>query len=126
MVGGPPIVSDSTFPSARFDARITLRDGTKSFNAATGILSYQLNSPVAYFTLEGVGANRTVTRGNFLYFKTQNQMLIRTTTDDGLGGNVLSVIPVYGLVVIEFDDAKYLKLLEAQGTGLVEYLVSGQ
>jgi hypothetical protein len=105
---------------------LALRDGSKAFNAATGILSYQVNAPSVYQTLEGVGVGRTVTRGNFLYFKCNTQLSLRLTTDDGVGGSVVSVVPVYGLVVLEIDDAKYLKLLEVLGSGLVEYLVSGQ
>jgi hypothetical protein len=105
---------------------MALRDGSKSFNAATGILCYTLASPSpAYQTLEGVGPGRTVPKGNFLYFKTTSQVQLRLTTDDGLGGSVLSLLPVYGLVVLEIDDSKYLKLLEAQGSGPIEYLVSG-
>lgn len=126
VIGGPAVVSTGTFPSARFDAIIALRDGSKSFNAATGILSYNVASPgPAYQTLDGVGAARTVVKGNFLYFRTSSQIQLRLTTDDGIGGSVLSILPVYGLLVVEFDDSKFLKLLEAQGSGMVEYLVSG-
>lgn len=85
----------------------------------------QINSASAYVTLDGIGPTANVTQGNFLYFKANADMLLRLTTASSLGPDVVSVLPVRGPLVMQFPSASYLKLLEAQGVGSVEYLVSG-
>jgi hypothetical protein len=106
---------------------LALKGGStaKSYAVATGILELSLNTPSAYQTLPGVGAAPGVTHADTLYFFSDAPVLLRLTTDDGAGGSVLSVLPVDGLVVLEFQAAKFLKLVEAEGTSPIEYFASG-
>ena len=46
-------------------------------------------------------------------------------TINGDSGDVVSVLYVSGLCVLEFPAQNYLKLLEVQGGGVVEYFASG-
>lgn len=124
-MGGPP-AGGETFPGTTFAAPLLLRTNPKGFNCATGILQRQIATNVGvYATLSGVGATDTVTKGNTLYLKTNSTLLVRLTTDDGVGGSVTAVIPVSGFCMLEFDDSKYLKLVEVSGSALLEYFVCG-
>ena len=125
LLGGPP-AGGETFPGTTFSAPLALRTTPKGFNSATGVLQRQVSTAVGvYVTLGGVGAADCVTKGNTLYFKTNATVLLRLTTDDGIGGSVVAVLPVNGFCLLQFDDSKYLKLVEASGSALIEYLVSG-
>lgn len=124
--GGPDSAAAGVFPSARFTAPLALRDTSgKSFDAATGVLTRTINSPSAFVPLDGVGPNATVTQGNFLYLKSDGQLDIRITHDDGSGGQTVVIVPVHGVFIQEFPTTKSLELLEAQGSGKIEYLVTG-
>lgn len=124
--GGPENAGSATFPAATFTSPLALlASAGKQFGVATGVLTRTLNSPSAYVTLDGVGPSATVTQGDTLYLKTDGQMQLRLTNDDGAGGTTQAVVPVHGLVVLEFPSTKALELLEAQGSGKIEYLVSG-
>jgi hypothetical protein len=125
--GGPESSSGATFPAATFAAVLALRESSgKSFGCGTGVVRRTVNSPAAYLTLDGVGETATVTQGDFLYFKSDGLMLLRLTQDDGAGSTTVQVVPVHGLVVLEFPSSRALELLEVQGTGQIEYLVTGQ
>lgn len=125
FIGGPP-AGGETFPGTTFSAPLALRTNPKGFGAATGVLQRQVSTAVGvYATLSGVGATDTVTKGNTLYLKSNGNLLLRLTTDDGLGGSVVAVNPVSGFVFVEFDETKYLKLLEVSGNALIEYFVCG-
>ena len=125
LLGGPPAGGES-FPSSTFSAPLALRSNPKGYNAATGVLQRQVTTAVGvYSALSGVGATDTVTKGNTLYLRSNASLLVRLTTDDGIGGSVVAVLPVSGLCILEFDDSKYLKLIEVSGSALIEYLVSG-
>lgn len=121
--GGPGTVSEG-FPSASFNASLRLISSPKGFGAATGVLSVRLNSPSAFAPLAGVPDN--CQRANFFYLKCDTAIALRLTFDDGIGGDTLVVLPaVRGLFVAEFDDVKFLKLIEAQGSAQLEWLASG-
>jgi hypothetical protein len=126
LSGGPPAGAGATFPSARFNVELSTRETKKQFGVATGVLTRVLSSPSAFVTLDGVGAAATVTQGDFLYFKCDGQLDLRLTQDDGASGTTVQVVPVHGIVILEFPSTKALELLEAQGSGKIEYLVSGQ
>lgn len=97
---------------------------SKSYQVATGILEVTINN-VAYQALPGVGAAPAVTHADTLYFFSDAPILVRLTTDDGAGGSVLSVLPVDGFVMLEFQAQKFLKLVEVQGASSIEYFASG-
>ena len=82
----------------------------------------------SWVTLSGVGVLDTVTRGQFLFLKVNAPALVRLTYDDGVGGDVLVVLPVDALapLILCLQGAKFLKGVEVQGSCTVHYLVSGQ
>lgn len=98
----------------------------KDFAVAVGPSRLSINTALGtYQTLPGIGSAPSVTKANTLYFRTSALLLLRLTTDDGAGGSVTSVIPANGLGFLEFDGARFLKLLEASGVGSIEYFASG-
>lgn len=125
LSAGPQSASEG-FPAAMFSAPIFPRENQRSFGVATGIVTRQLASPGAFAALQGVGATDTVKNGDFLYMKSNAQIDVRMTIDNGAGGSDLRIVTVHGLVILEFSTARPLKLLEAQGTAVLEYFVSGQ
>lgn len=120
-----PSSGGETFPGTSMQVPLAFAEGSKTLGAATGILTKTISSPAAYVALTGVGALNTVTQGSFLYFKGRGTFLLRLTTDDGVGGTVVSVVPVQGMLMVEFPTTRPLELLEVQGSGLIEYFVSG-
>lgn len=120
-----PSVADGSFPVGASSVPITLTPSPKPLVVDTGVMKRNLASPAAYVTLSGVGATDTVTQGSFLYLRTNAPMLLRLTTFNPAGASVVSVFPVLGLFVTEFDPSRYLTLVEIQGTGVVEYLAGG-
>lgn len=121
LLAGPPKASCNGFPSGLVNAAFELTPPNKAADVST-YGSPNLNSALAYSELPGVGD--TVTRGTFLYVRTQNKMLVRIT-QAGDSGDVVSVMYVQGLFIQEFPAGNYLKLLEAQGVGVIEYFASG-
>jgi len=124
---GPATQSDGAFPAATVNEPLFSTPNPKLFNAATGIVPRQLNSPGSYQALSGAGATDTVAKGDTLYFKTNAPILVRATfADPGGGGDIVSIVPVYGTVLIELNPLGYLKLLEAKGVATIVYMVAGQ
>ena len=128
LTSGPTSVSsEGAFPSAVFTVPLGWRGGSnKSAAVATGVLTQNLNSPSAFVKLAGVGPTAPVTQGDTLYFKSTSAIELRITTDDGAGGQEIYTLKPFGLFILEFSADKLLELLEAQGTGILEYFVSGQ
>ena len=88
--------------------------------------SLTLNNPNTFTALDGVGAGQSVTQGNSVYIRTTALMIFRLTFADPTGGpDLVSTMPILGLVILEPANAGYLKLLEAKGQGVIEYFVSG-
>lgn len=125
LIGGPPSGGE-TFPASTFSVPLRLRTSPKGYGVATGVLSQQIASPAAYVALSGIGVGGAVTQADTFYFKASGPVDLRVTTDDGAGGDVVAVIPSDGLAVIETPASKYVKLVEVQGNGTVEYFASGQ
>jgi len=124
LLAGPPRSSSSTFPSALVNKGFALTPTSKV--AAVMMNDVRaLTSPSGFVTLHGVGPGESVTQGNFLALQTDNPIDIRISTDDGAGGTVVAVVTCQGMLVIEKPANKFIKLLEAQGVGTVEYFVSG-
>ena len=122
---GPPTSTSESFPASSFSVPLRFRENTKGFSPATGVLTRRLASPGAFVPLQGVGATDTVTKGTFLYLKSDGLIELRLTTDDGVGGSVVAVLPPSGFFMIELDSTKFLKLLEARGTAVLEYFICG-
>jgi hypothetical protein len=124
LVSGPPRSASGTFPAGLVSIAFTLRPANKS--AAVSVKAVRnLQSPSSYATLHGIGSGEDVAQANFLFVQTDNPIDIRITSDDGAGGSVVAVVSVNGLLMIEKPADKFIKLLEAQGTGVVEYFASG-
>lgn len=127
LLAGPPPGTDVALGRAMFQISLALKSGAgyKPFAVASGFITLGLNSPSAYVELQGIGGTTGVTHADTLYLFAYQPILIQLTTDDGSGGDVVSVVPVDGLVVLEFQSTKFLKLLEAKGAAQVEYFASG-
>lgn len=126
-VGPPSPVSDGAFPSSIDTVQLAATPNTKQSQVSSGTISRFLNtaSP-SWAALSGVGAADTVTRGDTLYFRCNSPIKLRLTQADKDGGaDIVSIIQVFGLHLTEFPQNGYLKLLEAQGSSTIEYLVSG-
>lgn len=122
ITGGPP-QGGTGFPGAVFNARLSLSQNPKSYTVATGILLMSVNSAGAFVAVPGVGT--TVTKADTLYLRCDDALEVRTTTDDGAGGDVVSVSVLQGLMVQEFPTLKFLKLLEVKGVASLEFFASG-
>lgn len=131
LTAGPQGVCEGGFPAGVLQLPFGLagscpgagtKPSAKRFWSTIGI-----NTPSpAFITLDGVGAGQSVTRANLLYLRTIIPMKIRLTMADPAGGpDIVSILTPQGLVIVEFQDSGYLKLLEAQGVGSIELLVSG-
>jgi hypothetical protein len=120
---GASEVSDSSFPAGLLAVSLALAKGTKDAKVHAATVR-ALSSAGGYTSLRGVGSGEPVTKGTFLYLRTSAEMLVRFTTFDA-GGDVLAVLPIFGVVILEFNEAKYLKLVEAQGSGTIELVVIG-
>jgi hypothetical protein len=129
LVAGPASQAAGVFPGSSVNCPVSLKNNNSSYGACTGVLERSLSSASSYTTLDGVGAGKTVTRGTFLYLKTDSKLSVRLTYgDDGdyTTTPIVIVIVVQGLFVMEFASGAELVLLEAEGTSKIEYWVSGQ
>jgi len=85
-----------------------------------------INSPSVFVALDGVGPTGSVTQANFVYMRSTSPMKYRLTQADFNGGpDIVSIVETQGLLINEFPTSGYVKLLEAQGVGTVEYIASG-
>lgn len=122
LIAGPPTVTDGTFPSMTASAPITTKENPKTYQRATGILR-RVETFVAFTDLGEPG--QVVNQATFLYFRSDSPVELRLTTDDGVGGNEVAIVPVDGLCMLEFDATQFLKLLEMNGSATIEYFLSG-
>ena len=124
IIAGPP-QSTNTFPAAVFTTPLFTAENPKGFQVGTGVLTRNLNSGLAYVTFPELGGAAAVTKGTFFYMRSDGVVSVRITTDDGLGGDVVAVIPLQGLLILEFPPNLFLKKIEVQGSSKLEYLVTG-
>lgn len=125
IVAGP-VTASETFPASTLNVPLATIFSPKPSAVSTGVLTRNVNVAVpAFGALQGVGPTDTVTQGDFLYFKSNGPVILRVTTDDGLGGQAQALVPVHGIAMLEFQATRPLELLEIQGNARVEYLVSG-
>jgi len=122
-LGPVDVVTDATLPSGLTSIQFGLRPSKKSALASSGSVR-TISSPSSYVSLDGVGTGESVTQGNFIYLRTSVPMLLRLTTYSS-GGDVTAILPIDGIFAMEFDRTRYLKLVELQGAGTVEWLITG-
>lgn len=126
LVAGPPASITAALPSTVATASLSTKTDPKGYGRATGILERQ----ETYSAFTDLGEpGHVVTQAHFLYFRSDGPVQLRLTFDDGVGGDVVSVVPVDGLFLGEYDEAKFLKQLELHTAGLpvqFEYFLSGQ
>ena len=128
---GPPCAcdcDDSGYGSGTTNIGLGLTPCPKSSVVDTGLNRRNVNSPVSFTPLSGVGSTDNVTQGDTLYCKCASPVLLQVTF---YNPNIpltpwVSVIPLQGTVLIEPPQNSYIMGLAVQGVGLVEYLVSGQ
>lgn len=125
LAAGPPKnACAGSLPSGVMNLSYELTTANKTANVKADQVA-NVNSPSAFTGLDGIGPNYAVTRATFLFLRTSTVMSIRLTFDDGAGGSTTSVVEVNGLFLIEANASKFIKLLEAQGVGAVEFFASG-
>lgn len=123
---GPANGGSGSFPSSSNTMQLDTTPSPKQSGAATGVLIRTLSSPSSYVTLDGIGPTSTVTKCDFLSFRSDGAVKLRLTQADPAGGaDIVSIINVQGLEVHEFPTNGYLKTLEAQGSARIEYAASG-
>ena len=122
---GPSSASEGGVPAGSTSIPFQTNPNPKNAAACTGDQVISVSSPGSYVALPGVAAsNSNVTQGTFLFIRTTNLMMVRTTTYN-VSGNVVAVEPVNGTKIVEYDPGAYLVLVEVEGSGTVEYLVAG-
>lgn len=122
LLAGPPSSSTDDFPSGVVSIPFDLSPANKPAEVSFKT-TRQVASPGSFAVMSGVGGGEDVAQGTFLYGRTRGPMLLRLTTAGS--PDVVAVVPVSGLFAMEFPVGNYLKLLEAEGTGVLEYFVSG-
>lgn len=125
LIAGPTSATD-VFPAGVLTHPLSTAQTPKGFQVGTGVLTRLLNSPAVFLAFPELGGNAAVTKANFLYMRSSAPMTLRLTTDDGSGGSVVAVEPMQGLLIHEYPDNKFLKLLEVMGSGPLEYAIFGQ
>ncbi len=126
LTAGPPSSGSGVFPTSLFSDDVQLGTAGKSFQASGSSVSRTISSPSSFVAIGDVGSTGDVTRADFLYLRSDGELTVELTTDDGSGGDVVAVVPTFGLLVIEFQSAKYLKGLRVKGSARISYFVSGQ
>lgn len=125
LIAGPSVSGSDTFPASQFSVPLKTSGSPKLFNVGTGVMVQTLNSPSSLAVLAGVGAQAPVTRGDFLYLRTDSKIDLELTQEDGSSGTLVRVVSVHGLVMLEFPVNFRLTAMRAQGTARLEYVVTG-
>ena len=118
LVVGPAQSGEGGVPAGATTIPYQTNPSPKCVAVSTGDQVANVSSPSSFVTLSMGG----VTQGTFLFLRVTGTMTIRRTTN-GTGSPAVDTIS--GLLVVESDPGSYMTLLEAQGTGVVEYLVAG-
>lgn len=116
----PDSVTDSTFPSG---ASILDFSFAKDFPVQTGLMVRQLSDASAFVTLDGTGSTGAVTNAELLVLRASSPVILRIT--QGTDPVQLLSVNGSGALVLPFDPAKPLTLLEAKGVAKLEYFVAG-
>jgi hypothetical protein len=131
IIAGPAEGVSNGFASMTLNDQLSFQpsgDQGIAFQVATGVLTCNVStaSP-SWRTLAGVGgAADAVSQGNLLYAKSNGQMFLRITFENGSDPDIVSIYPLNGgPLIMPIDPARYLKLLEVQGSGQLLYFVCG-
>lgn len=127
---GPANQMDGCFPSSSASLVLQTKPNPKQANVSTSTQKRSVSVPSPNWqTLSGIGPTDTVTQADFLYFRCDAQVKLRLSTTDPAnpgGAAIVSILPVFGLVLWEFPPSNgCLLLLEIQGSATVEYAASG-
>lgn len=114
----PDSVTDETLPSGTSILDFAF---ARDFPVQTGLAVRQLSDSGSFVALDGIGT--TVTKCTFLVLRAREQVSLRFTQE----GSAAQVLDVSGPspLVIQFDPAKPLTLLEAKGVAKIEYFAAG-
>jgi len=128
---GPPCAcdgGDTSYGNGVSNIGLNLFPCPKSSQVDTGVNRRMINSPTTFVTLSGVGADDNVTQGDTLFVRCVSPVLLRVTFyNPNLPMSPwVSVIPLQGMILVEPPQNSYIMMLEVQGVGQIEYLVSGQ
>ncbi len=105
---------------------ISLLQNPKPATVGTGVLAQTIASPSAFVTLVAFSTTGPVTRADTLYFKSDGQVQLELTCDDGTGsGTTTAIVPVQGLFINEFPSPNKLVGLRVKGTSRIVYFGSG-
>ena len=128
LVAGTSVCGcDCGFPSETVTAAFATTPNPKGYQVASGCLTRHLATALNVFVgLSGIGATDTVTAADFLWVRTDSPMQIRVSQKTDPSTTVVTVHQVTGLFVWEPPTSQPIVLLEASGSGTIEYFVSGQ
>lgn len=127
LVTGPSQSSctDNPFPGVANTIPFGLNPANKSYNVeAGGVIS--VASPSSFGPIASVGTGGQVTQGLTLYLRTTTEVQVQLTlATPGGGADTVSIVPLQGVMLLEFPSDGYLKLLAVKGQASIEYWVSG-
>jgi len=129
----PQGASDSSaFPSATTTIPFGLNTApnAKPVQASTGRILRMINSPNAFITLDGVGANDVVQQASTFFARVRSggfQLRITFANPAVPLSPIVSILPLAGALLFEPDSASgfFITLLEVKGSGSIEFLASG-
>ncbi len=114
-----------TVPAGTTQIPVQLTPGTKQ----SGVQTHKkktLNSPSTFQVMTGIGATDDVTTADTLYLKVDGPIQVQLTMQNPAGGSpIVSVVPLYGTMMLEFPTPGLLTGLSLQGSCNVEMLASG-
>lgn len=127
LIAGPPTCAGvGVFPGASVQTPVFLLQNPKPASVGVGVIVQTILSPAAFVPLVGVSATGPVTAADTLYFKSDGQVQLELTCDDGTGsGTTVAVDPVQGLYIREFPAPNRLVGLRVKGNSRIEYFASG-
>ncbi len=122
LLAGPPKSTCGKFPGGLTQLEFELRPPNKRA-AVSAYHVREVNSASSFAVLDGIGSGEAVTQATFLYVRTSTSMVLRFTTAGS--PDVVAAVPIDGMCAFEFPVGSYLKMVEVQGSGTLEYFASG-
>lgn len=124
LIAAPASVSDQQFPSGTVNLTFGLNPNPKQYNVAFGGALNLVNS--SFTAIPGIGAAGEVTQVTTLYVRTAVPMKLQLTMADPDGGaDIVSIVPVNGVLLLEFPSNGYVKALSVKGSGQFEFWAAG-